>query len=143
MEEILAELAAVEERVVLIIDDAHMLRSPEAAEQLTSLLTRLPPGARAILAARRDPPLRLHRLRLAGELIDIRAEDLRFTLDETRELLATAGVRLSETSVRLLVERTEGWAAGCAWPRSRSSITPIPNGSSPSSTAATGPSRSI
>ncbi len=70
------------------------------------------PGAHAILATRRDLPLRLHRLRLAGELAEIRAADLRFSERETRELLEASGIALSEAGVALLHQRTEGWAAG-------------------------------
>jgi LuxR family transcriptional regulator, maltose regulon positive regulatory protein len=66
----------------------------------------------AILATRRDLRLRLHRLRLAGELTEIRAVDLRFTQRETRELLEASGIALSAAGAALLHERTEGWAAG-------------------------------
>jgi LuxR family maltose regulon positive regulatory protein len=64
------------------------------------------------LATRRDPHLGLHRLRLAGQLTEIRASDLLFTLEETCELLADSGVALSEEGIVLLHARTEGWAAG-------------------------------
>jgi LuxR family maltose regulon positive regulatory protein len=96
----------------LIIDDLHELSSAEAVRQLTALLTSLPPGVHAVVATRRDLPLRLHQLRLAGELAEIRAAQLRFTEDETRELLAAAGLALPEAVVAMLHERTEGWAAG-------------------------------
>ena len=66
----------------------------------------------AVLATRRDLPLRLHQLRLAGELAEIRAADLRFSERETRELLAASGITLSEAGAALLQQRTEGWAAG-------------------------------
>ena len=66
----------------------------------------------ALLTTRRDLPLRLHRLRLAGELAEIRAADLRFTEHETRELLAASGIELPDAGVMLLHQRTEGWAAG-------------------------------
>ena len=66
----------------------------------------------AVLATRRDLQLRLHRLRLAGELAEIRAADLRFTERETRELLDASGIALSEAGAALLHQRTEGWAAG-------------------------------
>ena len=66
----------------------------------------------ALLTTRHDLPLRLHQLRLAGELAEIRAADLRFTERETRELLAASGITLSEAGVALLHQRTEGWAAG-------------------------------
>src|SRR4029077_12687154 len=95
-----------------VIDDLHELTSPEALAQLTRLLTSLPPNVRAILTTRRDVRLVLHRLRLAGELAEIRAADLRFTERETRELLDVSGIALSEAGVALLHQRTEGWAAG-------------------------------
>jgi LuxR family maltose regulon positive regulatory protein len=75
-------------------------------------LTNLPPNAHAVLATRRDLRLRLHQLRLAGELAEIRAEDLRFTERETCELLGASGITLSEVGAALLHQRTEGWAAG-------------------------------
>jgi LuxR family transcriptional regulator, maltose regulon positive regulatory protein len=95
-----------------VIDDLHELRSAEALDQLTRLLTHLPPNAHAVLATRRDLRLRLHQLRLAGELAEIRGEDLRFTWRETRELLDVSGIALSEAGAALLHQRTEGWAAG-------------------------------
>src|SRR5579862_7258716 len=86
---------------------------PEALAPLMQLLADLPPNAQAILATRRDVPrLRLHRLRLAGELAEIRAADLRFSERETRELLEASGIALSAAGVALLHQRTEGWAAG-------------------------------
>ncbi|HYY17970.1 MAG TPA: AAA family ATPase, partial [Streptosporangiaceae bacterium] len=107
-----SELAAAGAPVVLIIDDLHELRSAETAGQLTGLLTSLPSGVHAVVASRRDPPLRLHQLRLAGELAEIRAAQLRFTEDETGELLAAAGIALPGPVVAVLHQRTEGWAAG-------------------------------
>ena len=115
VDKVLSELAASGGPFVLIIDDLHELSSakdPETAEQLTALLTRLPPAVHAVVATRRDPPLRLHQLRLAGELAEIRAAQLRFTEDETRELLAAAGIALPDALVTVLHRRTEGWAAG-------------------------------
>jgi LuxR family maltose regulon positive regulatory protein len=85
---VLSELAGAPSGMTLVIDDLHELSSPEAAAQLTRLLVNLPPQVQAVLATRHDLPLRLHRLRLAGELAEIRAAELRFS------------------------ERAEGWAAG-------------------------------
>jgi LuxR family transcriptional regulator, maltose regulon positive regulatory protein len=112
VDRVLSELEDHRGRVVLVIDDLHELRSPEALDQLTRLLTHLPPNAHAVLATRRDLRLRLHQLRLAGELAEIRGEDLRFTWRETRELLDVSGIALSEAGAALLHQRTEGWAAG-------------------------------
>ena len=97
---------------MLIIDDLHELSSADALAQLERLLARLPSSAHAVLSARRDPSIRLHQLRLAGEVAEIRAGDLRFSEDETRELLRASGVTLSADAAAALYRRTEGWAAG-------------------------------
>src|SRR5271170_4682799 len=112
LEKVLSELEESCDRLVVVIDDLQELSSPEAAGQLTALLTRLPPGVRAVVATRRDLPLRLHKLRLAGDLAEIRAAQLRFTCRETRLLLAAAGIALPERAAVMLHQRTEGWAAG-------------------------------
>ena len=84
---VLSELADARGGITLVIDDLHELTSPEALAQLNRLLTNLPAHVHAILTTRHDLRLRLHQLRLAGELAEIRAADLRFTERETRELL--------------------------------------------------------
>ena len=109
---VLSELADARGDVTLVIDDLHELTSPEALAQLRRLLTDLPPQVYAILTTRHDVRLGLHQLRLAGELAEIRAADLRFSERETRELLDASGIALSEAGVALLYQRTEGWAAG-------------------------------
>jgi LuxR family maltose regulon positive regulatory protein len=112
VDHLVAALALLEEPVVLVIDDLHELSSRAASAQLEVLLARRPPPLRVMLATRRDPQLGLHRLRLAGDLVDIRDPDLRFTLEEARELLRAGGIELSEASSARLHARTEGWAAG-------------------------------
>jgi len=96
----------------VVIDDLHELTSPAALAQLSRLLTSLPPHVHALLTTRHDLRLGLHQLRLAGELAEIRAVDLRFTERETRTLLEALGIVLSEAGAALLHQRTEGWAAG-------------------------------
>jgi LuxR family maltose regulon positive regulatory protein len=112
VDRVLAELAEHDDRVVLVIDDAHELASTQALAQLARLLTSLPPQAHAIVSTRRDLWLGLHQLRLADELAEIRSADLRFTESEVRELLDASGVKLPSASAALLHRRTEGWAAG-------------------------------
>jgi LuxR family transcriptional regulator, maltose regulon positive regulatory protein len=112
VDRVVSELAGQRGRLILVIDDLHELTSPEALAQLTRLLTNLPGDIHAVLATRRDLPLRLHQLRLAGELAEIRAAELRFSGRETRELLDASGITLSEAGAALLHQRTEGWAAG-------------------------------
>jgi LuxR family transcriptional regulator, maltose regulon positive regulatory protein len=112
VDRVLSELADARDGITLAIDDLHELNSPEALAQLTRLLVNLPPNAHAMLTTRHDVRLGLHQLRLAGELTEIRAADLRFTERETRELLDASGITLSEAGAALLYQRTEGWAAG-------------------------------
>jgi LuxR family maltose regulon positive regulatory protein len=109
---VLSELADAPGDITLVIDDLHELTSPAALSQLTRLLISLPPNVHAILTTRHDLRLGLHQLRLAGELTEIRAADLRFTERETRELLDASGIALSAAGAALLHQRTEGWAAG-------------------------------
>ncbi len=111
-ERLLTDLAQLGERLWLVIDDLHELHSDQARKQLELLMLRAPEELRFVLATRHDVRLGLHRLRLDGDLTEIRAEDLRFTVAEARELLSGAGARLADPVVELLVDRTEGWAAG-------------------------------
>ncbi len=112
VERLLTDLESLQDQAWLVIDDVHELRSPEMLRQLELLLMRAPPELRCVLATRHDMRLGLHRLRLEGELTEIRAANLRFTLDEARALFGAAGVELPESALTLLHARTEGWAAG-------------------------------
>ena len=112
VDRVLSELEDQRGRVALVIDDLHELNSPESLAQLARLLANLPSNVHAIVATRRDLRLRLHQLRLAGELAEIRGADLRFTGREARELLEASGIAVSEADAALLHQRTEGWAAG-------------------------------
>jgi len=109
---VVSEFAGQVEPVVLIIDDLHELRSADAIAQFERLLAVLPSSAGVVLSSRRDPSIRLHSFRLAGEMAEIRAGDLRFSERETRELLAASGIGLSADGAAALHRRTEGWAAG-------------------------------
>jgi LuxR family transcriptional regulator, maltose regulon positive regulatory protein len=111
VERLLTDLAPLAEPTWLVIDDMHEL-GRDTLRQLELLVLRAPPGLRFVLATRHDVRLGLHRLRLEGELAEIRELDLRFTVAEARELFATAGVQLPDSALVSLHERTEGWAAG-------------------------------
>jgi LuxR family transcriptional regulator, maltose regulon positive regulatory protein len=108
-ERLLADLAPLDDPLWLVVDDVQELGS-ETLAQLELLIMRAPSGLRFVLATRHDVQLGLHRLRLEGELAEIREPDLRFTEAEAAKLFDAAGVDLPE--VAPLVERTEGWAAG-------------------------------
>jgi LuxR family maltose regulon positive regulatory protein len=94
----------------IVVDDFHLAAA--AAAGLTDLLERWPAGsAQLVLAGRADPPLRLHRLRLSGELCELRDHDLHLSLPETGTLLSNFGVRVAPADLTLLHERSEGWVA--------------------------------
>ena len=112
VERLLTDIAPLRDTLWLVIDDLHELGSDQVRQQLELLMMRAPRELRFVLATRHDVRLGLHRLRLEGELTEIRADDLRFSLAESRELLEMARVRLSDRALALLVDRTEGWAAG-------------------------------
>jgi LuxR family transcriptional regulator, maltose regulon positive regulatory protein len=109
VERLLTDLAPLQDWIHLVIDDVHEL-GPEALRQLELLIMRAPGELRFVLATRHDVRLGTHRLRLEGELAEIREPDLRFTVAEAQELFDAAGVQLHDPAP--LVERTEGWAAG-------------------------------
>jgi LuxR family transcriptional regulator, maltose regulon positive regulatory protein len=112
IERLVAALGSLDESVLLVIDDLHELRSPEALTQLETLLDRRPQQLAVMLSTRHDPAIGLHRYRLSGELTELRASDLRFQRDDARQLLSAAGIDLPATALDALVARTEGWAAG-------------------------------
>jgi LuxR family maltose regulon positive regulatory protein len=112
VERLLTELGQLEDRMWLVIDDLQELRADETLRQLELFLMRAPGTLRFVLATRHDLRLGLHRLRLEGELTEIRAADLRFTLADSRTFFEASGVQLSDSALQMLLERTEGWVAG-------------------------------
>jgi LuxR family transcriptional regulator, maltose regulon positive regulatory protein len=107
-----AALAAQHPPATLVLDDLHVLTDPGVLKGLEFVLRNVGPGLRLAVASRMDPLLPLHRYRLAGQLTEIRARDLAFSLDEAGLLLAQHGSMLTADSLENLTERTEGWAAG-------------------------------
>ena len=114
LERLLEDLSSLEDDLWLVIDDLHELRSAEALRQLELFMMRAPGRLRFVLATRHDVRLGLHRLRLEGELTEIREAHLVFSLDEARSLFEATGVHLSDAALASLHARTEGWAAGLA-----------------------------
>jgi LuxR family transcriptional regulator, maltose regulon positive regulatory protein len=107
-----AVLAAQDPPVTLVLDDLHLLTDPEVLKGLEFVLRNVGPGVRLLVASRMDPLLPLHRYRLAGQLAEIRASDLAFSLDEAGLLLDQHGGLLTADALESLNRRTEGWAAG-------------------------------
>jgi LuxR family maltose regulon positive regulatory protein len=107
------ELAAQPDEFVLVLDDYHHIESPTIHDDLAFLLEQLPLGMHMVISTRSDPPFPLARFRARGQLAELRAADLRFTLDESTSLMHSVWeLNLPEESVAVLEERTEGWATG-------------------------------
>src|SRR5437588_2125132 len=107
------ELATLPHEIALVLDDYHLITAQPIHRAITYLLDHLPPQLHLIIATRADPPLPLARLRARGYLTDIRAADLRFTVEETAAFLTRAlGLELSDQDIATLEARTEGWIAG-------------------------------
>jgi LuxR family maltose regulon positive regulatory protein len=112
VERLLVDLSSLEEPLLLCLDDLHELRASEAMPQMELLLRGAPVELRFALLTRSDLRLGLHRMRLEEQVTELRRVDLGFTVAESRTLLESAGVELSEGSLESLVRATEGWAAG-------------------------------
>jgi len=110
---LLNELLTLREQVTLVLEDYHVIHAQSIHQTLSFLLEHLPSQMHLVIATRSDPPLPLARLRVRGELCELRAEDLRFTLQEASTFFHQAiGLALSPEQVALLTDRTEGWIAG-------------------------------
>ena len=110
---LLNETATVEDEIVLVLDDYHLIDATAVGDALTFLLEHLPPRMHLIIATREDPNLPLARLRARGQLGELRAADLRFTPSEAAEFLeGVMGLDLSAEDIAALEDRTEGWIAG-------------------------------
>ena len=95
----------------IIVDDFHYAAAVTAAD-MTDLVERWPSETvQLVLASRYDPPLRQHRLRMSGQLAEIRDRDLYFSVDESRDLLANFDVKMSDDDLAVLHQRSEGWPA--------------------------------
>ena len=106
------ELHAVDRDVFVVLDDFHVIDHHDIQEGVTDLLDHLPERAHLVLTSRADPPLPLARLRVRGELVEIRAADLRFTNEEVAAYLNGAmGLDLTADDIATLEARTEGWIA--------------------------------
>ncbi len=105
-------LATQDPPVVLVLDDLHLLTGSTTLQGLTYVLRNSQPGLHLMVASRMDPLLPLHRFRLTGELAEIRAGDLAFSVPESGLLMAQHGIGLPPDSLECLTGRAEGWAAG-------------------------------
>lgn len=109
---VIQALRDASEPFVLVLDDLHHLRQRAALDVVLMLAENTPPGSHVVVASRRQPRIRLARMRAQGGLIDVGPEDLAFDEAETRELMHRFGITLPRAAIDTLLERTEGWPAG-------------------------------
>jgi len=105
-------LAAVQQRLIVVIDDHHLIVDASVQRGLERLIDLCPSHVLLVIATRFDPPFRLGRLRVRGQMTEIRALDLRFDIEDVAALLGSAAGSLDPTQLETLCARTEGWAAG-------------------------------
>ena len=111
--QLVKELAILPRRVVLVLDDYHQIRDEACHESVDLLIRNIPHTLQLVIATRSDPPLDLGRLRATNEMLEVRAEELRFNREEAAMLIrATLGHELPAHELARLVNRTEGWPAG-------------------------------
>jgi LuxR family maltose regulon positive regulatory protein len=118
IDELMNGVAALGSELVVVLDDLDAVTSEECLASIDHALGHVPANLHIVLLARVDPALRLARLRAAGELVEVRADELAFTAAEARELLVVLGrLGLGAEEIELLVTRTEGWPAALvlAW----------------------------
>jgi LuxR family maltose regulon positive regulatory protein len=113
LSEFIRELMPLKREMVLILDDYHLIQNMEIHNALEYLIGHMPSNFHFIIVTRSDPPLELARLRVAGQLVEIRMEQLRFSTQEAASFLQeSAKLHLSGNDIAALTERTEGWIAG-------------------------------
>lgn len=110
---LLNQLASLDQPLVLVLDDYHVITNTAVHDALTKLIEYLPPHIHFIITSRHDPPLPLPRWRVRGQLTEIRADDLRFNAEESTGFFQqTMGLQLDQQAITTLESRTEGWVAG-------------------------------
>jgi LuxR family transcriptional regulator, maltose regulon positive regulatory protein len=99
-------------RLVLVLEDWHVLRNTVCDDTMRAFVAHVPDAVQVVISSRSDPGLPLARLRAHNDLAEVRAHQLRLSLDESHEVLRRADVQLGDDDIELLTDRTEGWAAG-------------------------------
>jgi len=111
--QLLNKLAQSQEHIALVLDDFYLVREEQVHRLLAGFIERMPASCHLFIATRSDPILPLARLRVSGQLGEIRGDELRFTIQEAGELFQRSlGFELSQADIAALVTRTEGWVAG-------------------------------
>ena len=110
---VLNEIESQQALCVVVIDDYHLIQTPSIHPFLNFLVDYQPPQMHTVIVSREDPPLPLHRLRARGQMLEIRQENIRFTLEETANFIENlVNQKLSVENLEAVEHRTEGWVTG-------------------------------
>ena len=113
MTSLINEIAVIPDRIILVLDDYHLMDAQPNNDAMSFFLENMPPQMHLVMATREDPLLPLSRLRAQDQLIEMRAIDLRFSTLETANFLnRVMNLNLSESDITALERRTEGWITG-------------------------------
>lgn len=113
LDELISELAASESKIVLILDDYHVITNSRIHEAMEYFLEHQPANIHIVITTRADPPFPLARMRVRGQITEIRARDLRFTEEESQRFIQSKlDFPLAKEANIVLNMKTEGWAAG-------------------------------
>lgn len=113
LSDLINQITTLSDEMILVLDDYHLLESSRLHQDLNFLLDHLPPNMHLVFITREDPPLPLAQMRAKGEIVELRARDLRFTLEESAQFLNhRMKLDLRPDEITALSQRTEGWAAG-------------------------------
>ncbi len=113
LSELINEITGVSDKLILVLDDYHLLESSSLHQGLNFLLDHMPPQLHLVIITREDPPLPLPQMRAKGEMIELRAKDMRFTAEESAQFLTQKmNLSLRPKEIVALEQRTEGWVAG-------------------------------
>ena len=110
---IINEMSELKREVIMVFDDFHVIENEAVCASFSFMVNNLPPQVHIIIATRVDPPLSLSRLRVQGEIMELRAADLRFDNEETTAFFdKSRGYNLTDKEIESLESGTEGWIAG-------------------------------
>ena len=105
-------LTTMEDAVVLVIDDLHLLESPVCLDAIAALTRHVPAGSQLVLSSRGHPPLPLGALRARGLVVELGPDELSLDVAEARQLLSATGLEPTDAEVAEVADHTEGWSAG-------------------------------
>lgn len=106
------ELTTLDRDLIIVIDDHHLIADASVQRGLERFIDLCPSQITLVIATRFDPPFRLGRLRVRGQMTEVRAADLRFDVEDAAALLGQTATSLTPSQIETLCDRTEGWAAG-------------------------------